>query len=88
MKLDGKDLMFLKSIGYGNEELEQIERAAAVTQYRYNGEAVDGAKAVKLLGRNAYLKGVAKSALHFACDRLTEDNEIVSFDSRRAFKAS
>lgn len=82
-----------------NEDLPQIEQAADTTTYElvtcekdnYSGkttaERISRKKAIELLGRAAWLSGLARSAFHFTAVRtLGDGRRYVSFDSSVLFR--
>ena len=99
MELTAKDRKHLESIGVPEEDFRQIGEAADATTYElwtypeknnYRGQekakAITRLGAVRLLGREGWLTGLARSAFH--CDAVREVGDglrLVSFDSRSLF---
>lgn len=85
MKLEKNDKIFLKKIGYLEEDFNQIERAAGGTIYRIfsedKEEKISKEKSIELLGRKNFLSSLARSAFH--CSAVCQN---VYFDSKKFFK--
>lgn len=88
MKLIESDKEILKQWGYGDEDITQIEKATTKTVYKVNyREKISCDKAVELLGREAYLSGISRSAFHWSASRnIGDSNDVVSFDSSKLFE--
>ena len=63
MKLTKKDKELLRSMGYVDWDLQQIEAASKYTSYRIAGtdKTFSEEKALELLERKAFLSGLARS---------------------------
>lgn len=63
MKLTKKDMEILKSMGYVDWDLQQIEAASNNTSYRIAGtdKTFSEEKALELLERKAFLSGLAST---------------------------
>ena len=81
------------------EDLPQIEEAADVTNYsliryeednwrgKYTKHSISKTDAIKLVGREGWLLGLARSAFHWtACRQLSDKRSEVSFDSKKLFR--
>ena len=87
MTLTKKDKEFLRSIGYQGKDFLQIVYASGGTDYEYNGSKISRKKAIDLLGRHAFLSGLARSAFHWSACQVAEDGSFVLFDSSRWFNS-
>lgn len=86
MELTEGDKALLKSWGYPESNLPQIEEALSRTVYTLDGKRISRKNAISLLGWRAYLSGIARSAFHrSACRQDASGNEIL-FDSSALFK--
>lgn len=88
MKLTKSDKEYLKSRGYLDEDMEQIERATVKTVYMLNHkDRISCTKAIELLGREVFLSGIGRSTFHWNTARETADGKnVISFDSSKLFK--
>ena len=94
MKLTNKDKKYLLSIGYTENDFEQIGNIAKHTKYEmFTKEdesivtTITQKKAIELLGRNTFLSGLGRTAFHQSAVRFTDDDKIcVMFDSDKFFK--
>lgn len=88
MKLTNEDKELLVSLGYPEDDFEQIEAATVVTTYKLNHkEKITRDKAIELLGRRTYLSGISRSAFHFtSCRQVEGTGDVVAFDSSKLFK--
>lgn len=88
MKLTQNDRDYLKSVGYSEEDMDQIERATTKTVYTLNNkEKISCMQAVELLGRKNFLCSIGRSAFHRGASRKTEDGKnIICFDSSKLFR--
>lgn len=86
MKLTSKDKELLTKWGYRKEDFNQIERATTKTEYEINNERISLTEALNILGREAYLSGIARSAFHWTAYRENEKGQGVLFDSSKLFK--
>lgn len=88
MKLTNKDKEYLKSIGYPDNELNQIEKATGSTVYKFDDtKRISCRKAIELLGRESFLATIGRSAFHWNSSAETKDGKhFVCFDSSRMFK--
>lgn len=89
MKLTEADRILLKKWGYSNEDIPQIEKAIGVSKYylyknQEDSTPISSPKALKLLGKEKFLSGIARSAFHYSA--LRENNNVqILFDSKRLF---
>lgn len=88
MELTKNDKELLKSWGYENEDIKQIERATGVrfTKYKVDNKEISIDEAITLLGREEFLSGISRSAFHWSSARTTKNGKTVLFDSSRLFK--
>lgn len=89
MRLRDKDKSFLQEIGYSAYEFQQIEYAmrAGKTRYYEDDVLISREEAIRILGRERYISGVARSAFHGSSLRFSETQEqSVYFDSSRMFQ--
>ena len=88
MKLTNGDKEYFKKCGYLEKDLEQIEEAMKKTVYKINNKKrISAKKACSLLGREAYLSGISRSAFHgSACSEIGDSGNVVLFDSSKLFE--
>ncbi len=87
MKLTNEMKEILLNWGYLQEDLEQIERATDKTIYTYKNKRIGQQEAINLLGIEAFLSGISRSAFHFTASReVGKTGKFISFDSSRLFK--
>lgn len=94
MKLTNKDKKYLLSIGYTENDFEQIGNFAKYTKYEmFTKEdesivtTITQKKAIELLGRNTFLSGLGRTAFHQSAVRYNDEGTIyVVFDSSKFFK--
>lgn len=93
MKLTENDKRILSEWGYRRSDYPQIERATnvSITIYKIETEKtnrkISRDEAIKVLGREKWLSGIARSAFHWSATRLSDDEKaIVYFDSSRLFR--
>ena len=94
MKLTNKDKKYLFSIGYTENDFEQIGNIAKYTKYEMFTKEDEGIvttitqkKAIELLGRNIFLSGLGRTAFHCSAVRYNDEGTIyVVFDSSKFFK--
>ena len=93
MKLTNKDKKYLLSIGYSENDFEQIGNIAKYTKYEmFTKEdesivtTITQKKAIELLGRNTFLSGLGRTAFHQSAVRYNNDDTIcVLFDGSKFF---
>ena len=93
MKLTNKDKKYLLSIGYSENDFEQIGNIAKYTKYEmFTKEdesivtTITQKKAIELLGRNTFLSGLGRTAFHQSAVRFNNDDTIcVLFDGNKFF---
>ena len=74
--LSDEDKKILEDFGYHEEDWAQIERCANESVYLLNDEkSIPLSETVSLLGKEAFLSGIARSAFHFSAVRETLDGE-------------
>lgn len=94
MKLTNKDKKYLLSIGYTENDFEQIGNIAKYTKYEMFTKEdesivtrITQRECIKLLGRNTFLSGLGRTAFHQSAVRFNNDDTIcVLFDSSKIFK--
>lgn len=86
MKLTKNDKELLKSWGYEDKDILQIEEATIKTTYEMDDKKISIKKAIQVLGREEFLSGIARSAFHWNCVRTNKNGETVFFDSSKLFK--
>lgn len=86
MILTNEDKQYLIDCGYEKEDFNQIARAISKTTYMYKGEKITAEKALAIVGREAFLSGIARSAFHWTSSREDKTGERVYFDSKNLFK--
>ncbi len=95
MKLTETDKADLLSMDVPAEDFPQIEDIAQAKYTRYmlyengseRGKRISCEETIRLLGRRAWLSGLARSAFHYsACRGPDRGSFYVIFDSRRYFK--
>lgn len=89
MKLTETERIFLKKRGYSDKDFPQIEMAIDISEYHlYNNQeksvSITSEKAIKLLGKEEFLSGIARSAFHWSAVRVNNNIKIL-FDSKRLF---
>lgn len=91
MKLTTSDIELLKSWGYSQKDMSQIQEAILRSSYELYEKKTDktqfvsATKAISILGRERFLSGIGRSAFHWSSSRETKTH-VVSFDSRILFK--
>ena len=79
MRLTDSDKECLKAWGYPEQDMKQIEEEGRIS----------AEKASKLLGREAYLSGLSRSAFHWSASRdIGDSGNTVSFDWSSLFQES
>lgn len=88
MKLSKEGKELLRSWGYEEWELRQIEEALRTdkTVYELENRKISRKQAMELLGMQRFLSGIARSAFHWSAACETADGKVVYFDSHRLFK--
>ena len=87
MRLTDSDKEYLKAWGYLEQDMKQIEEAMRKTVYKINQET--DFRREGLLGREAYLSGLSRSAFHWSASRdIGDSGNTVSFDSSSLFQES
>lgn len=89
MKLTNNDQAILIRWGYTRNDFSQIEHAMRndTTIYTVDDVPIIRDEAIRRLGRETWLSGIARSAFHATCVRETEDGESVYFDSSKLFQS-
>lgn len=86
--LSQTDKALLITWGHPESDFAQIERAMqkSKTIYKMDRKPITREKAIEVLGREAYLSGISRSAFHFTACRQTQDGKVVLFDSTKLFR--
>lgn len=87
MKLNKEDKALLTTWGYSEEDFLQIEDALQkrMTKYELEDTTISHEEAIRILGRKAFISGIARSAFHYTAARQTADGQIVYFNSSKLF---
>lgn len=85
MILNDSEIEILLELGYLKQDLPQFQEAVKKTVYTYEGKRISAKKAKALLGEEAFLSGLARSAFHWSSMRETADGKGVSFNSSKLF---
>lgn len=96
MKLTKADKAYLLSINESEQDFPQIEEAMGATETVYELydadcreviRTISRTEAIKLLGRERWLNGLARSAFHWTAMRQTLDGKnYVMFNSAKLFR--
>jgi len=86
MKLTKQDKQLLKKWGYPEDDFRQIEEATTKTVYELDNKRISRAKVIKILGRELYLNGIARSAFHWSAMRSNDKDESIYFNSSKLFQ--
>ena len=94
MILQAKDINILEKWGYSSKDIEQIQEAIGVTEYKKHElippykdvKKLTAQEAYRLLGNNQFLSGISRSAFHWSASREYCKKYGVSFDSSRLFE--
>ena len=91
MKLTNSDTEILKEYGYEDEDFAQIQRAldkrnTKYTTYTDNEKPITREEVIKLLGKENFLSGLARSCFHYTAVRVVNGNVHVYFDSSNLHK--
>ena len=93
--LSKSDVSILIFNGYLENDISQIDEAVKVTDFRLfekgenlleKGRKITAKKARTLLGAEAFLSGIGRSAFHFTSVREVPDGREVFFDSSALFR--
>ena len=78
MKLTKDDKDYLKSIGYTDDDMQQIEETSRKTTFVNDyGEKISADSAIHILGRKDFLSGIARSAFHHSALRTTGTQSVL-----------
>ena len=88
MNLTEEDKKMLLSWGFTEDDFWQIAEAIhkSKTKYELGDTPISREEAIRLLGREKYLSGIARSAFHHSAVRETESGRRIYFDSSRLFR--
>ena len=87
MRMNEQDRWFLKTHGVSENDFDQMVRASKCTTYTYNGQKIKLTECLKLVGRERYWMGIARSAFHnTATVPFNIAEEYVLFDSSKFFE--
>ena len=92
--LTKRDIIYLKSIGHPDSDMEQIDLAATVSVFTLEHNTEKGTtskeitweEVVKKLGKQEALAALGRSAFHWNCGREVNTHDYISFDSSNLFK--
>lgn len=94
--LNEEDRVKLGRNGYSQDDIEQIDRAIPMTDYRLfekdadmstkKGRKISVKKARTLLGTEEFLSGIGRSTFHWTSIRDLPDGRKILFDSLKQFK--
>ena len=93
--LSEKDRVKLGRDGYSQADIEQIDRAIEMTDYRLfekdadiskKGRKISAKKARTLLGTEEFLSGIGRSTFHWTSARNLPDGREIFFDSSKQFE--
>lgn len=90
MKLTADDKLYLKSLGYPEQDFPQIQKAINLSTFtvipnKGRQRFVTAEKAVSILGRQKFLSGIGRSAFHYSAVRCTPTMDVY-FNSSQIFK--
>lgn len=86
MRLSLEDKAYLKKLGYSEEGCREIEIASNKVYYDYKNETLDEGEVIELLGREGFLRGIARSAFRPVHFSEAPDGNLVCFDSSEYFE--
>jgi len=86
MFLTEQDKEILLNQGYLDKDMDQIDRAVALTDFEIEGEPIDLISLLKVMDRKEFISGMGRSAFHESAVRDTKDGRNVYFDSSKLFK--
>ena len=86
MFLEESDKKYFKEVGYTNKDINQIERAVAVTDFEVDDKPMDLVSVLRIMDRKEFLSGMGRSAFHWTAMRTAVDGRKVYFDSSKLFK--
>ena len=84
--LTDEDIKILKSFGNKKNDIDQIEKAVAVTDFEIDEKPIDLVSVLRIMDRKVFLSGMSRSAFHWSAARETVDGRVVLFDSSKLFK--
>lgn len=94
--LSEEDRVKLGRNGYPQDDIEQIDRAIGMTDYRLfekdvdmctkKGRKISAKKARTFLGTEAFLSGIGRSTFHLDAVRYLPDGRTIYFDSSNQFE--
>ena len=88
MKLTTQEKEWLRSWGHDDDDFPQIEEALdkRKTTYELGGQTITREQAISLLGRETYISGISRSAVHYTAARCLDDGRSILFDSSNLFR--
>ena len=86
MTLTHEDIQLLKSWGFKDEDMRQINEAAYRTKYTLGKNTIRRDEAIAALGREVWLSGIARSAFHYTAASTTNKGDTIFFNSRALFR--
>ena len=88
MNLTTQDKEWLRGWGHDDGDFPQIEEALdkRKTTYELDRQTITREQAISLLGREAYISGISRSAFHYTAARRLDDGRSILFDSSNLFR--
>lgn len=89
MKVNENDSQYLLSLGYNRRDIAKIKFAVSQSKYIHGCDIISSDKAVKIVGREAFLSGIAESTFYETALREPLDQtdyRMVCFDSSILFE--
>lgn len=89
MKINQNDSQYLLSLGYNRRDIAKIKFAVSQSKYIHGCDIISSDKAVKIVGREAFLSGIAESTFYETALREPLDQtdyRMVCFDSSILFE--
>lgn len=80
-----EDQQILKSFGYLEEDIQQIDKSYRVTEYKADRKKISAKKAREILGDLDFLSGLSRSSFHWSASR-DANGVTISFDSSKLFR--
>ena len=87
MRMNDQDRWFLKTHCVSESDFEQMVRASKHTTYEYKNKKIKLTEVLKLIGRERYWLGIARSAFHHTAKvSFNNDADYILFDSSQLFR--
>lgn len=82
--LNMNDINILRSYGYRDKDMTQIDEAITRTIYLINDfQPINHKTARKILGNEQFLAAIGRSTFHMTTGLYTENDNYISFNSQR-----